>query len=125
MVIVILQKKALTVASMPSAASLDTESTSISRHPCVVINANQVGMTMMTLSRCPMACIVGIACLFTTAGIDVVIAADGMLHPQSKIALVMHAADREHARIDAIQAKEELAALYQNGNGPNSMELEK
>jgi len=118
-------KKAPMVASMPSAALLDTESTSISRHPCVVIDANQAGMKMMTLSGCPTACIVGIACLFATAGINVIIAADGMLCPQTKIASVMRAADREHARIDAIQAKEELAALYRNGNGPNSKELEK
>jgi len=60
----------------------------------------------------PVTCIIGIAYIFATAGIDIIIAADGTVRPQTKTALVMHAANKERDRIDSIKAKEDLANLY-------------
>jgi len=64
---------------MPSASStsISMENNSMNRRPCVVIDANQVGMKFLKGAPRPMSRIVGLARLFATAGIDAVIAVDG------------------------------------------------
>jgi len=86
------------------------------RQPCIVIDGNQVGMRMMKSPGSAMHRIMAISELFASEGIDVIIAVDGERRPQTKRASVQRAANREHARIEAIIEKQDLAVLLQHAD---------
>jgi len=82
---------------------------------CVVIDANQIGMRFKWPEKVAVT-----ARVLATHRIDVIVAADGPSHLQTKWASVKRAADSECARIESIFAKRELALLLQN-NSPDEV----
>jgi len=95
------------------------------RQPCVVLDANQVGMKMSKSAGSPMLRISGLTRLFMANGIDVIIAADGVSRPHTKRASFKRAADRELARIAALKAKKEMANIAIANNPQKRQELQK
>jgi len=53
-----------------------------------------------------------IACIFATHGVDVIVATDGKTWPSTKRASFKRGADKEHAWIQCMMAKSEMAKFY-------------
>jgi len=88
----------------------------IPRQPCIIIDSNQVGMKMLKSAGGRIQWIGALIKVLSMAGIDVIVAVDGVSCYETKRAMVKHAAACERAIIMALQYKAELATLLHNNN---------
>jgi len=83
----------------------------VNRQPCIVIDANQIGMHFKLPAK-----VTVVACVLATHQINVIVAADGPSCLQTKLASVKRGADRQHAQNAAMFAISELGHLLHNSS---------
>jgi len=107
--------KKISLAQLIEILSETVRRRGVNRRPCVVIDANQIGMRFKSPAK-----VAVVAHVLAAHRIDVIVAADGPSRLQTKLASVERGADRVHARIASMFAKSELAILLQN-NSPDGV----